>query len=125
MFSLFLSMDKRLHLEAILKKREKGLNKCFHRLPGQETNTWKPSSQNAQREQSQLSLTQALEMNINSCFLMNLIWELICPLSVFHRNSMTSATGWYKILLTFSPTMPTLSDKLCLKRRKTRFLMFF
>lgn len=42
-------------------------------------------------------------------------------LCLFHRSSMTSATGWYKISLTFSPTMPTLNDELCLKRRKYSF----
>lgn len=39
----------------------------------------------------------------------------------FHcRNSTTSATGWYKILSTFSPTMPILNE-ICLKRG---FVMF-
>lgn len=40
------------------------------------------------------------------------------PPSLLHRNSTTSATGWYKISLTFSPTMPTSNDELCLKRQQ-------
>lgn len=64
----------------------------------------------------QLPLTQALQLLPKE-----IDGELMCPLSVSHRNSMTSATGWYKILLTFSPTMPTLNEELCLKRQKHPF----
>lgn len=31
------------------------------------------------------------------------------------RNSMTSATGWYRTLLTFSQTMPISNEEICLK----------